>query len=930
MPSGFFRPRSVRCLALIAAAGLAGVCASSVADSVDPTSVTALQAAYPGVRVYANDAVSNGWNTKFYGKPMTTGATPQAAVNAWLAQHDTAFGAGKLELSLDHVVQIMEDKFTAFQYSQSRNGVPVEHGQLIVLVLNKVASPRNIDEVVYVSGTLADEVVNGPAPVLGEAQSINAARRIGEFTHLTLWTQPQLVVYFGETIREEARLAWKTTGAVDTAVHGLEHMDGWTVFVDAQTGKVLHTRTEVLNYDPEQVDVSGTVRGNGSPGTLPDIATNPPQPMALPILRVDQSGGNSAYTDADGHYTIPFGGTGSVSINSSLDNGQWVNINNNGTGGVLTASGTFTAGPNADLLFNQTPTEHLTSQINVFAHTTIAHNYITDRAPSYTALDINIDANCNINDVCNAGYTNVGGHSINFFRSGGGCVNSGYAGVISHEYGHFMVNRRSLSQGAFGEGFGDTCSILIFDDPILGRGFYGPGTVVRDPVGENLQYPCSGAIHFCGMLLGGTWWDIRQNMGTTYGSQPGLELTRDLHVAWYLITSGGQGSNSAHPGTAIEVLTVDDNDGNLENGTPNYNEICAAFSSHSIDCPELLLLSFSYPAGMPSELTPQQPTSFLVDVAGLNGTPAANSGELVYRVDGGVFTTVAMNSVGTNQYQAVLPGVPCTSVVEYYVRAGATNGGVQTDPSNAPASLFTAVAGQVSVAIDDNFQTNMGWTAANLGATTGDWQRGVPVNDPSWAYDPESDSDGSGSCYLTQNQTGNTDVDDGAVELTSPTIDMSGEAVIGSYDYYLNLTDSSTDRLRVEVNNNDGVGAWTVLVDHNTNNGLEWTTHTFTGDDLLAVGVAPTSTMRLRFTANDSNPQSIVESGLDAVRVRNVSCGVACYADCDGSGTLNVFDYICFGNAYASNDPYADCDNSGGLNVFDYICFGNEYAAGCP
>ncbi|MCA9279872.1 MAG: hypothetical protein H6815_05430 [Phycisphaeraceae bacterium] len=56
----------------------------------------------------------------------------------------------------------------------------------------------------------------------------------------------------------------------------------------------------------------------------------------------------------------------------------------------------------------------------------------------------------------------------------------------------------------------------------------------------------------------------------------------------------------------------------------------------------------------------------------------------------------------------------------------------------------------------------------------------------------------------------------------------------------------------------------------------------------------------------------------------------ACYADCDKSGSLNIFDYICFGNAYSANDPYADCDGSGSLNVFDYICFGNEYASGCP
>ncbi|MCA9278678.1 MAG: endonuclease/exonuclease/phosphatase family protein [Phycisphaeraceae bacterium] len=55
-----------------------------------------------------------------------------------------------------------------------------------------------------------------------------------------------------------------------------------------------------------------------------------------------------------------------------------------------------------------------------------------------------------------------------------------------------------------------------------------------------------------------------------------------------------------------------------------------------------------------------------------------------------------------------------------------------------------------------------------------------------------------------------------------------------------------------------------------------------------------------------------------------------CYPDCDENNTLNVFDYICFGNAYASQQIYADCDGSGSFNVFDYICFGNAYATGCP
>ena len=60
---------------------------------------------------------------------------------------------------------------------------------------------------------------------------------------------------------------------------------------------------------------------------------------------------------------------------------------------------------------------------------------------------------------------------------------------------------------------------------------------------------------------------------------------------------------------------------------------------------------------------------------------------------------------------------------------------------------------------------------------------------------------------------------------------------------------------------------------------------------------------------------------------------VACYADCDGSGSLNVLDFACFLNTFAAGDPYANCDGSTAppvLNVNDFGCFLNRFAAGCP
>ena len=55
-----------------------------------------------------------------------------------------------------------------------------------------------------------------------------------------------------------------------------------------------------------------------------------------------------------------------------------------------------------------------------------------------------------------------------------------------------------------------------------------------------------------------------------------------------------------------------------------------------------------------------------------------------------------------------------------------------------------------------------------------------------------------------------------------------------------------------------------------------------------------------------------------------------CYADCDDSGLLDFFDFLCFQNEFAAATPYADCDGSGSHDFFDFLCFQDAFAAGCP
>ena len=58
--------------------------------------------------------------------------------------------------------------------------------------------------------------------------------------------------------------------------------------------------------------------------------------------------------------------------------------------------------------------------------------------------------------------------------------------------------------------------------------------------------------------------------------------------------------------------------------------------------------------------------------------------------------------------------------------------------------------------------------------------------------------------------------------------------------------------------------------------------------------------------------------------------GKPCYADCDGSGELDIDDFICFQTEFGLGGEYADCDQSGELDIDDFICFQTEFGIGCP
>lgn len=61
-----------------------------------------------------------------------------------------------------------------------------------------------------------------------------------------------------------------------------------------------------------------------------------------------------------------------------------------------------------------------------------------------------------------------------------------------------------------------------------------------------------------------------------------------------------------------------------------------------------------------------------------------------------------------------------------------------------------------------------------------------------------------------------------------------------------------------------------------------------------------------------------------------VEVEVQCTVDCDGNGTVDLFDFLCFLDRFSRGDMSADCDGDGALTVFDFLCYQSGFSWGCP
>jgi hypothetical protein len=358
----------------------------------------------------------------------------------------------------------------------------------------------------------------------------------------------------------------------------------WQADIDAHTG-------EVLAFD----DTNRYARVTG--GVHPRTVTDPEQERLFANTRVVTAAGGVATGDA-GTFAYT-GGPAFTSLDGTFFRPYCIGCTNpprafawtdRGTGDLdLGLGGVDQNGNGAS-----SPAER-----DAFYHLNRARLQAA-KWLSIAWLNTTVRTTVNIPDVCNAFWDGAG---TNFFRSGSGCNNTGeIADVMYHEWGHGLDQNTNLGDGSTGEATGDINSMSIVHDPNLGPGFSTNGDPVRILASNLVGYqarvnnldtfcfvcapgqcsngPFGHEVHCEGEIYGQTHWDLAQALVAKHGFNTGWQVAERLFYsslpqADTLVGSSAQSAYSAY-------LAVDDDNGNLADGTPDCLEIYNAFSTHGI------------------------------------------------------------------------------------------------------------------------------------------------------------------------------------------------------------------------------------------------------------------------------------------------------------------------------------------------------------
>jgi hypothetical protein len=546
-----------------------------------------------------------------------TRATLVKLAKGFIRQYPELFGVDPQDLRVNPVSTGEYGGYLWFvQLDRTYHGIPVERSYVVFRVNNgnlvqfggEYLGPIDLDPLPSIDAETAQQVL---AAYVGGLEATDEWVNTGSLSILPLAPSGDDGVYKGQTGQGVEyhlvyTLAFRRAGVMGT----------WTAKVDAHTGEVLQFA---------DANVYGSVTG----GIYQNSNADPE--VVRPLGFVNVSNGTTKVADAGGNYTFSTG-TATAALT-----GKYVKVTDScGTSSLSTSTAP------GDLAFGTSSgTDCTTPGLGGAGNTHAARTtyyHLTDWKekalgwlPSNTWLQGQLTDKVNLNQTCNAYWD---GSAVNFFKSGGGCSNTGeLPTVFLHEVGHGLDSNDGSGSSTVGssESYADINALLTTHQSCIGVNFipgqqcsgYGNActncTGIRDADYTKHTYstspatpaqlantsgfhcskdssypgPCGYEGHCESYIMSEVGWDLAAR------DLPAAGI--DANTSWFIVDRlfylSRPTSTDAYSCPSITTTNgcgtgnwfstfrvVDDDDGNLSNGTPHAAAIYAAFNRHAIAC----------------------------------------------------------------------------------------------------------------------------------------------------------------------------------------------------------------------------------------------------------------------------------------------------------------------------------------------------------
>ncbi|MFN8549753.1 MAG: hypothetical protein U0527_17735, partial [Candidatus Eisenbacteria bacterium] len=426
----------------------------------------------------------------------------------------------------------------------------------------------------------------------------------------------------------------------------------WEAWIDATQGTLLYRHNRIA-------DVSGVARGEVELTTAGGRRSIEPfADLGVTLSQNDRTLADT--TDGAGRFEFSEGASGRFVRRAEL-RGRAVWIRDLSQA-LRTPFDTLTVADDDTSAVEWDEINSTFSQRDAYFHATRARSLIRALDPSTALAALDQGLELRVDDGsghCNAYWR---GDYFVFAAAGSGCpATARIADVVYHEYAHAVTQ---LCYAPFptpsdlNEGLSDYFAASITDQPQIGIGFRGPGTYLRE-IDTDRVWPDdqNGDPHLQGLIVASALWDLRAEVGAAVADSL-------AHFARY-------GAAIDMHDYLLDLLVVDDRDGDLSNGSPHFAPITRAFLAHGLGDFSVRIRA----APLTDQEAPGATIEAEATITSLLGLDPDSLGLYVATTDAGPFDRIPLlRDPPTRAYRASITTPPLGSTVYYYWAASDTAG----------------------------------------------------------------------------------------------------------------------------------------------------------------------------------------------------------------------------------------------------------------